>query len=83
MLSFSLYEPFDVDDVTDEIVGAVVSGVVVSTEKVDIVSELLTIPAVLVTVIVQSVYVPSIKEFKVIVLFPEIAEVVLEEQEPA
>ena len=82
MLSFSLYEPFDVDDVTDEIVGAVVSGVVVSTEKVDIVSELLIFPAISVTVIVQSVYVPSLKEFKVIVLFPEIAEVVLEEQEP-
>ena len=83
MLSFSLYEPFDVDDVTDEIVGAVVSGVVVSTEKVDIVSELLIFPAISVTVIVQSAYVPSLKEFKVIVLFPEIAEVVLEEQEPA
>jgi hypothetical protein len=82
MLSFSLYDPFDVDDVTDEIVGPVVSGVVVSTVKVDIVSELLTFPAVSVTVIVQSTYVPSLKEFKVIVLFPEIAEVVLEEQEP-
>ena len=36
----------------------------------------------LVTVIVQSEYVPSLREFKVMVLFPEIAEVVLEEHEP-
>ena len=34
------------------------------------------------TLIVQSVYVPSNKVFKVIVLFPAIAEVVIEEQEP-
>ena len=47
-----------------------------------IVSELLTFPAESVTLIVQSEYVPSLKETKVIVLLPEIAEVVLEEQEP-
>ena len=34
------------------------------------------------TAIIQSEYVPSLKESKVIVLFPEIAIVVLEEQEP-
>ena len=37
---------------------------------------------ILVTVIVQSAYVPSLRELKVIVLLPEIAEVVLEEHEP-
>ena len=37
---------------------------------------------VLVTVIVQSAFVPSLRELKVMVLLPEIAEVVLEEQEP-
>ena len=37
---------------------------------------------VLETLIVQSAYVPSLREFKMIVLLPEIAEVVLEEQEP-
>ena len=39
-------------------------------------------PAVSVTVIVQSEYVPLLKETKVIVLLPDVAEVVLEEQEP-
>ena len=43
---------------------------------------LLTFPEESVTLIVQSEYVPSLKVFRVIVLFPEIAEVVLEEQEP-
>ena len=37
---------------------------------------------VLVTVIVQSVYVPSLRELKMMGLLPEIAMVVLEEQEP-
>ncbi len=37
---------------------------------------------VLETVIVQSSYVPTLKVFKVMVLLPEIAEVVLEEHEP-
>ena len=37
---------------------------------------------VLATVIVQSAYVPSLRELKVMVLLPEIAEVVLEEHEP-
>ena len=47
-----------------------------------IVKELLTFPSESVTVIVQFEYVPSLKVFRVIVLFPEIAIVVLEEQEP-
>jgi hypothetical protein len=47
-----------------------------------IVKELLTFPAESVTVIVQFEYVPSLKVFRVIVLFPEIAIVVLEEQDP-
>ena len=46
------------------------------------VRELLTFPAESVTVIVQFEYVPSLKVFRVIVLFPEIADVLLEEQEP-
>jgi len=47
-----------------------------------IVKELLTFPAESVTVIVQFEYVPSLNVFRVIVLFPAIAIVVLEEQEP-
>ena len=45
-----------------------------------IVSELLTFPEESVTIIVQFEYVPSLKETKVMVLFPDVAEVVLEEQ---
>ena len=56
--------------------------VVVSTVNDVIVSVLLAFPAESVTLIVQSENVPSLKETKVIVLFPEIADVVLEEQEP-
>ena len=37
---------------------------------------------ILVTVIVQSAYVPSLRELKVMVLLSVVAEVVLEEQEP-
>ena len=47
-----------------------------------IVSELLTFPAESVTVIVQFEKVPSLKETKVIVLFPLVADVVPDEQEP-
>ena len=47
-----------------------------------IVSVLLTFPAESVTEIVQFEKVPSVKEIKVIVLLPVVAEVVLEEQEP-
>ena len=63
--------------VTSEIVGVVVSIV-----NDVIVRSLLALPAESVTVIAQSEYVPSLKDFKVIVLFPEVADVVLEEQEP-
>ena len=42
----------------------------------------LTFPAESVTVTVQFEYVPSLRESKVIVLFPWFAVVVLEEQEP-
>ena len=40
------------------------------------------LPPLFVTVIVQFEYVPSLKELKVIVLLPVVADVVLEEQEP-
>jgi hypothetical protein len=63
--------------VTSSIVGAVVSTV-----KEVIVRELFKSNFWLVTVMVQSEYVPSLNEAKVIVLFPLIAEVVLEEHEP-
>ena len=47
-----------------------------------IVSELLSFPAESVTVIVQFELVPSFLATRVMVLFPLVAEVVLEEQEP-
>ena len=50
-------------------------------ESLKFVSDLLVV-IVLVTVIVQSAYVPTLKVIKVMVLLPEIAEVVLEEHEP-
>ena len=62
--------------VTSERVGGM------TTVNVVIVKELLTFPAESVTVIVQFEYVPSLNVFRVIVLFPVIAVVVLEEQEP-
>ena len=58
------------------------TGAVVSTVKGVIVRVLLVFPAESVTVIVQSEYVPSFKETKVIVLFPEVADVIPDEQEP-
>ena len=45
--------------------------------------ELLSFAAVSETVIAQSEYVPSLNEFKVMVLSPEETEVMLEEQEPS
>ena len=60
----------------DETVGAVVS---ITNELIFNVTLLLEVS---VTVIVQSEYVPSLKETKVIVLLPVVADVVLEEQEP-
>ncbi len=47
-----------------------------------IVRELINHEFAVSTVIVQSEYVPSLRESKVIVLFPWITVVVLEEQEP-
>ena len=55
---------------------------VVSTMNDVIVRVLLTFPEESVTLIVQSEYVSSLKETKVIVLLPDVADVVLEEQEP-
>ena len=46
------------------------------------VSKLLSFAALSVTVIAQSEYVPSLKVMKVMLLFPEISELVLERQEP-
>ena len=58
------------------------TGTIVSTVKGVIVRALLAFPAESVTVIVQSEYVPSFKETKVIVLFPEVTDVIPDEQEP-
>ena len=55
---------------------------VVSIVKDDIVRELINHVFVVSTVIVQSEYVPSLRESKVIVLFPWFTVVVLEEHEP-
>jgi hypothetical protein len=54
---------------------------VIVREPLKFVSDLLVL-IVLETVIVQSAYVPTLRELKVMVLLPEIAEVVLEEHEP-
>ena len=54
---------------------------VIVREPLKFVSDLLVV-IVLETVIVQSAYVPTLKVLKVMVLLPEIEEVVLEEQEP-
>ena len=54
---------------------------VIVRESLKFVTDLLVV-TVLETLIVQSVYVPSLRELKVMVLLPEIAEVVLEEHEP-
>ena len=54
---------------------------VIVREPLKFVSDLLVL-IVLETLIVQSAYVPSLRELKVMVLLPEIAEVVLEEHEP-
>ena len=60
----------------DETVG---DDVLITNEPIFKVTEL---PRLSETVILQSEYVPSLKEFKVIVLVPAITVVVLEEQEP-
>ena len=48
----------------------------------DILSELLIFPAESAILIVQSTYVPILKAIRVIVLFPLVADVVPDEQEP-
>ena len=74
--------------VSSEIIGAVVSVLVVIIVKEVIVRESLKfvtdllVVTVIETLIVQSAYVPSLRELKVMVLLPEIADVVLEEHEP-
>ena len=76
-----------VTTVTSPITGAVVSleeetvKEVIVREPLNFFSEF-SVEIVLETVIVQSAYVPSLRELKVMVLLPEIAEVVLEEHEP-
>ena len=77
-----MVEPIETDDAESDGEEELTVGEVVSTENDVIVSELLAFPAESVTVIVQSEYVPSLKETKVMVLFPLVADVVLEEQEP-
>ena len=57
-----------------------VKGVIVR-EPLKVVSDLL-VAIVLETVIVQSAYGPTLKVFKVMVLLPVVAMVVLEEHEP-
>ena len=56
-------------------------GAVVSITN-ELILNMALFPELLVTVIVQSEYVPSLKVLKVMVLFPTIALVVLEEHEP-
>jgi chorismate mutase len=63
--------------VTIASVGSVLSIVKDGTARMDEI-----FPAASVTFIVQFVYVPSTSVLKVIVLFPEVADVVAEEQEP-
>ena len=77
-----MVEPIETNDAESDGEVELTVGEVVSTTNEFIVKELLAFPAESETVIVQFEYVPSLKESKVIVLFPEIAEVVLEEQEP-
>ena len=77
-----MVEPIETDDAESDGEVELTVGAVVSTTNEFIVKELLAFPTESVTLIVQSEYVPSLKETKVIVLFPLVAEVVLEEQEP-
>ena len=63
------------------VVSTIVDGVE-STSNVEIVSKLLSFAALSETVIAQSEYVPSLNELKVMVLTPESADFVLEEQGP-
>ena len=77
-----MVEPIETDDAESDGEVELTVGEVVSNTNEFIVKELLAFPAESVTVIVQSEYVPSLKETKVIVLLSLVAEVLLEEQEP-
>ena len=77
-----MVEPIETDDAVSDGEVELTAGEVASTTNEFIVKELLAFPAESVTVIVQSEYVPSFKETKVMVLFPLVADVLLEEQEP-
>ena len=77
-----MVEPIETDDAESDGEVELTVGEVVSTTNEFIVKELLAFPAESVTVIVQSEYVPSLKETKVIVLLSLVAVVLLEEQEP-
>ena len=57
-------------------------GAVVSTTNVFTLNVLLALPAESVTVMVQLLQVPATRALKLTVLLPDVAEVVLEEQEP-
>ena len=76
-----------VTNVTSAITGAVVSleevtvKDVIVREPLNFFSEF-SVEIVLEAVIVQSAYVPTLKVFKVMVLLPVVAMVVLEEHEP-
>ena len=73
-------EPEEEESSEEETAEETVKGVIVR-EPLKLVSDLLVV-IVLETVIVQSAYIPTLRELKVMVLLPEIAEVVLEEHEP-
>ena len=77
-----MVEPIEIDDAESDGEVELTVGEVVSTTNELIVKELLAFPAESVTLIVQSEYVPSFKETKVMVLLSVVADVVLEEQEP-
>ena len=77
-----MVEPIETDDAESDGEVELTVGEVVSTTNELIVKELLAFPTESVTVIVQSEYVPSFKETKVMVLFPLVADVVPDEQEP-
>ena len=77
-----IVEPIETDDAESDGEIELTVGEVVSTTNEFIVKELLAFPAESVSIIVQFEYVPSLKETKVIVLLPVVADVVLEEHEP-
>ncbi len=77
-----MVEPIETDDAESDGEVELTVGEVVSTTNDFIVKELLAFPAESVTVIVQFEKVPSVKEIKVMVLFPLVADVVPDEQEP-